>query len=338
MLTVDRQNAIARAIQGSFPLEQDPWTAIAHRTGVHRTAVYRQVLRWRDEGMLREISAVLEGSALGYESALCAGHVPEADLPRVAALINEHPTITHNYRRSHRYNLWFTLAVPHDMGIEPTLARLAVETGVPRFHALHRTRTFKIGVNFDLTKRCSVTEKRALSRVSSVALGDEERQLFRALQTPLPIAEAPFAHLCQKLGMDEQELLAFGRKHMGGAMRRYVATFHHRALGVRGNGMAVWAVPEADHARVGAILAAAPEVSHCYARNAIEGFPYTVYSMIHGPDEASVQSVVSRLSRETGAEDVLILFSTHEYKKCRLRYFLPALDSWWARHARGLAA
>jgi siroheme decarboxylase len=338
MLSEERQNALARSIQEDFPLVSDPWTALARRLGIHPTAVRRQVTRWRDEGLLREVSAVLEGSALGYDSALCAGKVPERDLERVAAVLNEHPTITHNYRRDHDYNLWFTLAVPHEMGIEPTLERLAQASGVPQFLALRRTRTFKIGVNFDLQKRCSVTEKRKLARVAPVTADAETRRLFRALQTPLPLTERPFATLAEQQEVDEEALLALGRTHMGGAVRRYVGTFRHRALGVRGNGMAVWNVPEADHVRVGAIFASAPEVSHCYARNAIEGFPYSVYSMVHGPDQASVRGIVERMSREAGVDDVLILFSSREYKKCRLRYFLPELDAWWAHHSRGMAA
>lgn len=97
--------------------------------------------------------------------------------------------------------------------------------------------------------------------------------------------------------------------------------------------MIVWNVPAADHARVGAHLAQAPEVSHCYARNAIPGFPYTLYSMVHGPDRESCRLVAKRLAEETGASDHTLLFSTREFKKARLRYFLPELDRWWAEHA-----
>lgn len=121
-------------------------------------------------------------------------------------------------------------------------------------------------------------------------------------------------------------------------MRRYVGTFRHRRLGVGGNGMVVWRVPEADLGRMGPALAAAPEVSHCYARNAIPGFPYTLYSMLHGPDEQACREVARRISGELGVSDYLILFSSREFKKCRLRYFLPELDAWWARHAGPAAA
>jgi hypothetical protein len=97
--------------------------------------------------------------------------------------------------------------------------------------------------------------------------------------------------------------------------------------------MAVWRVPEAAIGEVGRRLAEAPEVSHCYARNAIEGFPYTLYSMMHGPDRDCCREVAARLARDTGCPDYVVLFSEREFKKVRLRYFLPELDAWWAARA-----
>lgn len=332
------ENLLAKAMQHSFPLCPQPFAALGDVVGANETEVLDCVRTWREEGRLREISAILEGSALGYESALVAGEVPAERLDEVAEIINEHPTITHNYVRNHRYNLWFTLAVPEDMGLEPTLERLSVATRIPRFHALRRTDTFKIGVNFDLESRRSHTEKVELVAAESVATTEATRRIFRALQVPLELERFPFERIARLAGVDESALLAFAHSHRGGAMRRYVATFHHRKLGVRGNGMGVWNVPAKDHHRVGDILASAPEVSHCYARNAIVGFPYTVYSMIHGPDEDAVRDIVHRLSRETGVDDYLILFSSRELKKCRLRYFLPELEAWWTSHPAQEAA
>ena len=337
-LSTEKENQLAREMQRSFPLCPNPWAALADVVGTKEKDVLNTVRRWKDEPLLREISAGLEGSALGYESALVAGEVPEKDLERVAAIVNEHPTVTHNYLRNHRYNLWFTIAVPREMGVEASLEKLSVATGIPRFYPLRRTLTFKIGVNFDMKRKKSLTEKLELREARPVRLTERNQRMFRALQTPLEAEPYPFERVARVAGVSERELLAFAQEHRGNAMRRYVATFHHRRLGVQGNGMGVWNVPEEDHARVGGILAAAPEVSHCYARNPIEGFGYTVYSMIHGPDEEAVRDVVRRLSRETGVDDYLILFSSREFKKCRLRYFLPELDQWWSSHPAREAA
>ena len=106
-----------------------------------------------------------------------------------------------------------------------------------------------------------------------------------------------------------------------------------KAHGVRENGMIVWRVAERQIAEVGAQLARSREVSHCYARNPIEGFPYTLYSIIHGPDRESCRATAAQLSHETGIDDYAVLFSEREFKKVRLRYFLPELDAWWTARA-----
>jgi DNA-binding Lrp family transcriptional regulator len=298
--------------------------------GIDEAAVLAELRKLKEEGVLREISAVLEGSALGYDSALVAGEVPEEKLEHVASIVNAHPTVTHNYLRNHRYVLWFTIAVPPEMSLDHTLVLLAREAGVDAFHALRRTHTFKIGVNFDPKSLQNQTAATRPSAVEPVTVGRDEARLFRAMQRPLSLEERPFDRLAEEADVDSDVLLDFARQHLGGAIRRYVGTLRHRKLGVRENGMVVWRVPDGRVESVGLELASAPEVSHCYARNAIEGFPYTLYSMVHGPSRESCHQVARTLSQKTGQEDYALLFSEKEYKKERLRYFLPELDRWWA--------
>lgn len=331
-LPAELQNELAHAVQSHVPFVSRPFLELGARLGLDEQRVLTQLQMWRSQKKLREISAILEGSALGYDSALVAGSVPEQDLERVAAIVNEHPTVTHNYERNHSYNLWFTIAVPHEMGLEATLAHLARVAGVQHFFPLRRTHTFKVGVNFDLMSRKSQTDVVELRPASPLRLQKRDELLFRTIQTPLALVEQPFAELAERAAVSERELLEFASGHLGNAMRRYVATFRHRELGVKGNGMVVWRVAEDELPRIGPILAQAPEVSHCYARNAIPGFDYTLYSMLHGPDEATCRRVAEGISRRIGVQDYLILFSSREFKKCRLRYFLPELDQWWRSH------
>lgn len=334
-LSTDQQNALAHALQAAVPLVSRPFKALGEALGLDEASVLEQLRAWRSEHKLREISAILEGGALGYDSALVAGAVPERELERVAEIVNAHPTVTHNYLRDHSYNLWFTIAVPHEMGLEATLAELARLSGVERFHPLRRTHTFKVGVNFDLVSKRSRTELLPLAPAVPTEVSARDALLYRTLQTPLELCARPFEELAARSGLSEHELLSFARRHLGGAMRRYVGTFRHRQLGVSGNGMVVWNVDRDDLPRLGPELASFPEVSHCYARNAIPGFGYTLYSMLHGPDEASCRELCKRICARIGVGDYLILFSSREFKKCRLRYFLPELEAWWAENGQG---
>jgi len=327
-LTEDRQNDVIRSVQHAVPFTQRPFAEIGAAVGLPEAQVLELLNKWSAQGVLREISAILEGSNLGYESALVAGTVPDADLERTVAIVNEHPTVTHNYLRDHDYTLWYTIAAPLDPGLDAHVEALSRTTGIA-FYPLRRTATFKIGVNFDLKTLENRTETADLPRAEEVELGEESRRLFRALQTPAPLVERPFAELARQWETDESTLIEFGQRHLGAAIRRYVGTLRHRKLGVRANAMVVWQVAEDRLAEIGPRLAGAPEVSHCYARNTIADFPYTLYSMLHGPDLDSCKAVAARLSAELGVSDYRLLVSLEEFKKTRLRYFLPELDSWW---------
>ena len=331
MSAAEHENAIIRAVQARVPFVRRPFAEIAHDLGLLEAEVLELVRKWHEQGKLREISAILEGSALGYESALVAGKVPERDLQRTVGILNAHPTVTHNYLRDHAYNLWYTIASPLDPGLDATTGALSRMTGV-EFRSLRRTHTFKIGVNFDLQTRQNRTDASPPRAVEPVELDEAAIRYFRALQTPAPSVAEPFDELARRFAVDPEDLLAFGRKHLGGAIRRYVGTLRHRKLGVRANAMIVWNVGEDRVEEAGAKLAQAPGVSHCYARNAIEDFSYTLYSMIHGPDLASCQEVARALSADLGVADYRLLVSVEEFKKTRLRYFLPELDEWWRTH------
>lgn len=331
MIQAEQENAVIRAVQEHVPFVRRPFAAIGERVGLDEVEVIEFLRKWQDQGKLREISAILEGAALGYESALVAARVPAADLERVVEILNAHPTVTHNYLRGHDYNLWYTIASPLELGLDAMVLALSRLTRV-EFYTLRRTHTFKIGVNFDIRTRQNRTDANPLVTVEPVELCGEEIRLFRALQTPAPIVPEPFDELECKYGIELGALIAFGQRHLGGAVRRYVGTLRHRKLGVRANAMVVWNVAENDIDAAGAKLAQASEVSHCYARNAIEGFPYRLYSMIHGPDLGDCQQVARRLADDLGVADYRLLVSLEEFKKTRLRYFLPELDQWWHAH------
>ncbi len=337
-LPESRRNRLAELVQEAFPLVDEPYLALAAALGATPDEILDQLVAWRDEGLLREISAVLEGSALGYESALVAARVPERDLERVANLVSGHPTVTHNYLRDHAYNLWFTIAVPCSMGLDRTLAILSAETGGLAMHPLRRTATFKIGVRFRLDSLENDTVP-AESAPPSLRLhpDDETRAILRALQTPLPLVERPFDQLARSTGVRTGALLECAGALRDRVVRRYAATFRHRKLGVRGNGMAVWRVPAERIDEVGRALATIPQVSHCYARTTLDDFPYPLYSMIHAADEAGVQEIARAAGARFGVEEHAVLFSRREFKKCRLRYYLPDLDAWWSERCPSVA-
>ena len=76
------RNRLLRRVQHEVPFIEQPFAAIAADLGFHEDEVLAELRALRESGLLREISAVLEGSALGYDSALVACSVAPADLER----------------------------------------------------------------------------------------------------------------------------------------------------------------------------------------------------------------------------------------------------------------
>ena len=75
------------------------------------------------ERIIREITPIFDTRALGYDSMLVAAKVDSEHPQRAAKIINSHPGVSHNYLRTHEFNLWFTIATPPDseLGLQGTL-------------------------------------------------------------------------------------------------------------------------------------------------------------------------------------------------------------------------
>ena len=72
------------------------------------------------------------------------------------------------------------------------------------------------------------------------------------------------------------------------------------------------------------------EVSHCYRRPVYPNWPYPLFTMIHAETYTACMDVVKRIEERIGQFPHKSLFSTKEYKKTRVKYFTPALDTWWS--------
>jgi DNA-binding Lrp family transcriptional regulator len=148
-----------------------------------------------------------------------------------------------------------------------------------------------------------------------------DRRLIARLCEDIGDGLYPFRDLAEELGLAEEELLA--RMHgyrADGRLRRFGAMLRHQSAGFTANGMSVWDVPDADVARVGAILADFPEVSHAYERPRFPGWPYNVFGMIHARTEDECRAVAARIAEAIGIDASHLLFSLREFKKTSMRY------------------
>ena len=73
------------------------------------------------------------------ETCLAAMAVPSERLDAVAAQVNAHPEVAHNYERTHALNMWFVLSAESSARITEVIAEIERETGLqvypmPKLH------------------------------------------------------------------------------------------------------------------------------------------------------------------------------------------------------------
>ncbi|MEN6371375.1 MAG: AsnC family transcriptional regulator [Armatimonadota bacterium] len=327
MDTIDRQ--LLNLLQTEFPLVPEPFNELGKRLKIGEGEVILRVQSLKDQGIIRQISAIFDSHALGYSSSLAAFSVPRERVEQVAEIVNAHPGVSHNYERDHAYNLWFTITVPPGTAPDAEVDRLAAQANPLAVRMFPTIRLFKIGVAFDMAGGkdgidAAITQSTAV-RQEPVELDEPDIAAVRALQRDLPVESRPFALLAARAGMKEDELIAKARMFLQlGAMRRYAAVLKHREAGYSSNAMAVWNVPKNMIEHIGPKLALHKAVSHCYERPTYPDWPYSVFTMIHGKSIEDCENAARELSNTTGITDYVLLYSGREFKKTRVLYYEQA--------------
>jgi rfaE bifunctional protein nucleotidyltransferase chain/domain len=325
-------------LQRDFPVCVDPWNVIGKRIGLTEKAVLAAVRRLKEEtGVIRRIGAIFDGRGLGYQSVLVAVKVCPDRITGAAAIIGTHPGVSHNYEREAEYNLWYTVTVPPEVSLEETVNRLS------ELAAAHKSRTFpelvryKIGVKLDAAAsepggREEPPSPVRASRKADRSLSEEEIACVRTLQEDLPIEPRPFRTRAKTAGIPEEDLLRMiSRFYERGQLRRFAAVVRHREVGYVANAMGVWRVPEDRADEVGRVMASFRRVSHVYRRPTYDDWPYQLYTMIHARSREECAQVAQLMARETGVDDYRLLYSGREFKKTRVRYFVPEFEEWQRR-------
>jgi DNA-binding Lrp family transcriptional regulator len=223
-------------VQREFPLTREPYADLGRKLGIEGDEVITRIEQLRVEGIIRQISPVLDARSLGYKTALAAVKVPPLKLDRAERIIREHPGVSHGYERDHSFNLWFTLATPPGVDIEAELRQLISRFEPESALALPAIKIFKIGVFFDVCGDDQVsigTMARPVGvDLEEVALSPTERLIIKELQQDLPLLPAPFATMAAHLHMDLNHFLAQCQSLLRrGIVRRFGASLNHTKAG-----------------------------------------------------------------------------------------------------------
>ena len=129
----DLDRRIINALQGGFPLCDEPYREVADGLGTTEAELLARLQRLLDARVLTRFGPMFQIERLGGRFVLAALAVPEERFDEVTALVNALPEVAHNYRREHRLNMWFVLATETPAGIAQAIARIEAATGLSVF-------------------------------------------------------------------------------------------------------------------------------------------------------------------------------------------------------------
>ena len=301
--------------QRDFPLVPRPFAALSAALGLTEADVIARLARLQAAGTVARVGGTVRPNTAGA-STLAALAVPEARIEAVAALVGAEPGVNHSYLREDGWNLWFVATAPDAAGLQASLARIGVQTGL-RVLSLPLLRAFNIDLGFRLTgARAALTTE---TRADTTALRPSDRPLLQAMAAGLPLVAQPFAALAADFGWTEAQVLnRLTRLSDARILTRIGIIVRHRAIGWAANAMVVWDVPETNMEPAGRALAALPGVTLCYQRQTVPGlWRHGLFSMIHGQSRADALTVLDAAHAlpALAGIDHRVLFSTRCFKQ-----------------------
>lgn len=310
--------------QGGFPLAGRPYARVASQLACTEGELLLLIRQLLAEGFLSRFGPIYDASRLGGGQTLAAMAVPETEFAHVAELVNALPEVAHNYRREHRLNMWFVVAAPNPETVAATLDRIERCAGLPVYD-FPKQHELYLGLWLRLAADGSIdtVPPPVTVRSPQIDLDALDYRIIAATQGGLPLVSEPVEALARTLDASAGGVLErLERMLASGAIRRIGAVPNHYRLGLRGNGMTVWDVPDALAVELGERVGALDFVSHAYLRPRHPGvWRYNLFAMVHGDGRPEVLEKTERVAELLGehcrAKD--ILFSSEVLKKTGLR-------------------
>jgi DNA-binding Lrp family transcriptional regulator len=143
--------ALLTIVQDELPISVRPFDDLAEKLGITYEETMERVERLHGEGVIRRFGPVLETDRVGLSArTLVLMKVPQERIDEVAEIISGFESVTHNYERSHEYNMWFTLITSSQDQLRSSLNEILEAAQIPETDILDLpvTRKHKIKVRY----------------------------------------------------------------------------------------------------------------------------------------------------------------------------------------------
>ena len=223
------EQRILDIVQDGFPIAERPYAVLAEcisangnviascgtakQSCVTEQQVFDAVESLRASGVIRRIGGVYDTKRLGLVSRLCAGRVPETNfdfdgaagreqtaLEKFATAVMNIPAITHNYIRSHEYNVWFTVIAENESALQSIVDKLTSETELRDVHSMPAKKMFKINTVMGKSAKAPsnvIASCETTKQSSTIDLSESDKIRIRLLSDDLPHSLTPFTDLLE---------------------------------------------------------------------------------------------------------------------------------------------
>jgi len=147
MDALDRR--IVNELQGGFPVCDRPFAAVAARLDTDEETLIARLQALLDSGVLSRFGPMYHAERMGGALTLAAMEVPEERFDEVAEQVNAFPEVAHNYRREHRFNMWFVLATEAPERIGEIVSAIEGRTGL-KVYDMPKREEFYVGLHFQV--------------------------------------------------------------------------------------------------------------------------------------------------------------------------------------------
>jgi DNA-binding Lrp family transcriptional regulator len=294
-------------LQSGYPVTERPYRAIGELFDESEDSVVSRVRRLLDDGVFRRVGPVLNPPVIG-SSALAALAVSEKDFQSVASLVNGYEQVNHNYKREHRWNMWFVVTAATLSERTEILDDIDAATDGDLLRLPMRTEYY-IDLEFPVVNDDSIArdswetptpvKPTPITDTADDSLSHLERELILEVQDGFPITATPYRNLADTLDVPVSDVLhGIERLRDRNCIKRIGCIVNHHAVGFDENCMVVWDVP--DDARDERAVAAGrePSVTYCChrPRRPAAEWPYNLFTMIHGRSRAAVDETIDDLA------------------------------------------
>ncbi|MCK4629504.1 MAG: hypothetical protein KAT56_10905, partial [Sedimentisphaerales bacterium] len=317
-------------------IEPRPFAAIAEQLGLNEDEIINYINRLKQYRVIRRIGPIFSARQLGYTSTLIAAQVPPEKIDTFADEVSADPGVSHNYGRNHKFNIWFTLTVQSRKNIDEMINHLRKKYQLTNILNLPSLKMFKLNTHFatsgsrqvphsQLQYSQDVNGTRSSSAPVCPTLSDSQITIIRQLQHDLPVVAEPFRAMADRINIDISALLEQIKDwKSSGLIRRFGAIVRHQLIGFTANAMIVFQVDPDEIDKNGSLLASYSQVSHCYQRASASGWPYNLFAMTHCRDENELNELAKEMAGRIKPIKYDILFTTDEYKKESVKYFMES--------------